>query len=206
MEDVELISVLSEPIKEEIRYHVFVPFFSKSTILRRMCYDNEATMLKAAAAIITEYIAQDDVLFSEGNSTQMVWCIEEGTMSYSCAKRDVNHCGDKDEQFLETTVSAGTWISEPAFWFPWIHRGQLRAFSECRLMELNIETFGQLVSESFESWRTCSAFAAKVLGSLNGPAGMEVTDISLSAQSEVDGAKTGWAKSQLSRSRVGPAS
>jgi len=189
MEDVELCNALSEPMKAEIRYHLFEPFFRNSTIMGRLCMRVSTTMLKfttVGAAISTKYIAEDDVLFSQGIPTEMIWCLEEGSMQYKWVRSAVSSMedafdsdSDNEPEGRESLldVSVRDWISEVALWTAWVHVGELRAVSECRLLEVRVSAFAEIMKNNWEAWTICKTHARRYVEDLNGPNGSNITDI-----------------------------
>lgn len=141
---VELLKLVSEPLKMELQYEIKMPKMRVHPLwrifetndppgLRKICY---------TAAISLHHIKHDVLFFEMESSVQslggprMFFTIE-GEMEY------IRH------DFLPETVTKDAWVAEGSLWVSeWIHCGTLRTLSQCRTIAVTAGDFQALTSES----------------------------------------------------------
>jgi len=140
-ESVELLSVVSEPLKIEMHFSMYTsimrchPFFCDFIhegphIMRRVCHLAVSSLLLSAG----------DVVFSRGEELQepKMYFVWKGTMTY------ISGYGDG------TPVRERSWIAEAVLWTHWKHRGTLQATSDAKLAALDARSFHDIVRRQKE--------------------------------------------------------
>merc|ERR1719336_2019878 len=93
-----------------------------------------------------------DTVFNAGEEPMQpkMYFVRSGTLEYV----HITGCSDH--------VSPGMWLAEPVLWVTWMHRGLLKASSECVLLELDAKTFqgivGRFEHPTFSPWHYAHAF------------------------------------------------
>jgi len=131
--DVELLTVLSKPLRVELDYEVhsrvlkWHPFFrlydSRNPVgMRQVCH----------AAVSRLFLTKDDMLFSDGEipADPRMFFIVRGSCFYRTRGDQV------------TTLTEGDWACEPVLWTTgWTMHGQMVACTDTSLLCIHAETF-----------------------------------------------------------------
>jgi hypothetical protein len=152
---VELLSYLSEPLREVLQTDMFKPklvihgFFAllKDSVLAKICSD----------AVGQESLSRDDVLFTAGSAADSMFFISTGLLQYE------SHVGKrkKDE------VPAGRCFSEAVLWTQWMHLGRMMSMRESDLVKLNAASFRHIVLEFPVHSSVARTYGAIFLRNLN---------------------------------------
>jgi len=129
--DVELLELISEPLRVELHFEVYSQYLEKHAFFR--CYNlwNPTAMRQLChSAVSVLNFSRGDLLFTDGEAPlrPRMYFVMSGTLSYAD--------GTDNESLLASTDSS-SWICELALWFPWTHQGTLRATSNCELLALD---------------------------------------------------------------------
>lgn len=132
--DVELLHIISEPLRMEIHFELYAPILRKHPLFAYML-ENEGssvTIRKVShSAVNTTILSTGDVLFTDGE-------VKDPAEMYFVTKGDIRY---KHLNNGTTYLSVGDWIAEPVLWLQWTHRGNLKAWSECELLALDANAF-----------------------------------------------------------------
>lgn len=135
--DVQLLSLLSDPLKEELAYHTFSSQLGGHPLFQA-CDERTRVFSKA---LVSTSAARDDNVFSCGQQATSMYFVGRGMLEYV-----VGEFEDADpsprQAALELLVE-GQWISEPVLWAPWIHLGDLVSLQMSQLIAVNAEKFSQ---------------------------------------------------------------
>lgn len=129
-EAVELLTVVSNPLRVELDYELYADVFRTHPMfndigseapqaLRRVCHFGCSMLLLDAT----------DVAFSEG---------EAGTAMYFIVKGELDYVGEQ--------VGPGSWAAEAGLWTTWVHRGTLLSIGDVKIVTLQVQTFQDIVS------------------------------------------------------------
>merc|ERR1712107_454534 len=138
---VELLSLVSEPLRIELHYEMYTPVFNSHPFFQ--CYSllySSALRQACHQAIALCSLHSGDVLFTSGQMPDepRMFFIMSGHMHYM------------KEGKMETLVEEGEWACEAAIWTPWVYRGVLRAKEACTILALDSHKF-QNIACSFIS-------------------------------------------------------
>jgi len=129
---VELLTLISEPLRSEIHYEVHSPMLMRHPFFFLYNRKNPAGIRQIChTTISTLYLSRGDVLFSEFEvpAAPKMFFVCSGRLAYS--QGIVEH----------HKVFAKQWLSEAALWTTWAHRGLLQARVECRLLTMDAHRF-----------------------------------------------------------------
>jgi len=137
-ESVDLLHVVSEPLKIEMHYEMFSrvlshhPFFADflregNQLMRRVCHLCMSMLL----------LDNGDVLFVLGDepSEGKMYFVFSGTFEYTDKWNEVRAVTEKQ------------WVSEPALWANWKHQGTLEATSDAKMAVIESEPFQEVCSQ-----------------------------------------------------------
>jgi len=159
---VELLSVVSEPLRAEMHFAMYTgvlswhPFFADCIaeaphMMRRICHYAMATML----------LCSGDVLFSFGEepANPKMYFIQKGTLTY------IRHGTD-------TMIQEPSWVAEAVLWTCWKHQGTLMAASDAKVATLDAKAFLDIARHScLGAWHHAvdpRCYAAEFVEALNG--------------------------------------
>lgn len=136
---VELLTVLSQPLRVELAYEVHGPVLQWHPFFRVYNKMSPAGLRQIChAAVQRLFLTKDDVLFNDGEmpaQPRMFWLVS-GELEYK------RKCRPPE------TVQAGEWISEPVLWtLSWFHHGGMSACCECNLLCLIADQFQQITKQ-----------------------------------------------------------
>eukprot|EP00931_Biecheleriopsis_adriatica_P049698 TRINITY_DN28753_c0_g1_i1.p1 TRINITY_DN28753_c0_g1~~TRINITY_DN28753_c0_g1_i1.p1 ORF type:complete len:995 (+),score=148.19 TRINITY_DN28753_c0_g1_i1:51-3035(+) len=134
---VELLSVISEPLKAEIHYEVHSPLLTRHPFFRMYNFINPVGVRHICHTTIHQVsLSRGDMLFAEFEvpSQAKMYFIVSGLLSYSRGVMDMVKVGPKQ------------WVAEPALWTVWAHRGSLQARSESQLTALDAQRFVNIMT------------------------------------------------------------
>jgi len=86
-----------------------------------------------------------------------MYVIISGQVQYICAST----------QPQRQTLHSGRWVSEAALWTGWVHRGELRATSDCLLFALDASGFAKVISSHKSAHAFAAQYARKFVEGLN---------------------------------------
>lgn len=153
-EDVELLSLLSEPLMVEIHYEMNSHVITQHPFFRRYNHtEPQAVQSICHSGIFVDRLTRGDILFTQGQDSMAMLFAMRGTLLYM--KDAAGASGGNSEQggsgsFLSDMmhkVEHGMWVCEPVLWMPWVHEGTLRAASNCTVMALSAEKFREFAQK-----------------------------------------------------------
>lgn len=160
-ESVELLSVVSEPLKVEMHYQMYSPillhhpFFSDAIseaplVIQRVCHN----------ALSTLQLSAGDVVFTAGE-------IPADPHMYFCSAGVLEYCKPDEEAVL---ITEKMWVSEAALWTSWRHQGQLVATGEVKVAAIDAQAFTDICRRWMKKSKgtfTPKTYAAKFVEQLN---------------------------------------
>jgi len=148
---------------EELRLPPFSahPFFvnlrnGHPHLVRRLCQEALMPMLKA----------EGEMVFFAGELCSRMYVIINGRAQYvaSVQQQDSTNSGPA---LVKRVLHGGQWLSEAALWTSWVHRGDLRALTDCLFFALDASVFARVISAHKSAHSFAAAYARKFVEGLN---------------------------------------
>lgn len=181
---VELIEVLSEPLRAELHYYMYLEFFELQPLLRVFCTKHVTTMHRVAAcALSIEVLAAGDTLFVQRTLSDATRCVEAGVSQYRRRRRQqtVAHAHTTESQLPSDSawevVERGQWICGAAIFCAWMHVGTLRALTDGRVIRIDSASFSRSVQNDMQPWKAASDHATSFVRRLNSTQRRELSDL-----------------------------
>lgn len=160
-ESVELLSVVSEPLKVEMHQSMYGqilaahPFFQDyfvegPQVMRRVCH----------MAMSMMQLAYRDVVFTRGEmppEPKMYFCVS-GVLEYTDSYQEME------------LVTEKMWVAEAAIWTTWKHQGNLVATNDVKLAVLDAQVFGDICRRWMKKMKSTfnpKLYACQFVESLN---------------------------------------
>jgi len=175
---VPLLSLLSEQLYDSLQCEIHVPILSKHPLFRRMALlpvKVMETVLKGSVSSVE--LARMDVLFNAGDPCGKMYFFLEGELVYQGISEAA---ADPYQRSNGAGVHVGRddWACEPTLWTPWVHVGEMRAVTECRVLALDAICFSEGVRLTHrQSWSLAQRYGAAFLDMLNSLALSNITDL-----------------------------
>jgi len=153
---VELMALISDPLRSEIRYEVFSPMIILHPFFHLYNWVNPVGVRHIChTAVKSVSLSRGDVIFSEFEVpvSPRMFFVTSGRMVYV-------RCTESQQR-----VQARQWVAEAVLWTRWAHRGTLRALTECRLLSMDAQHVASIMS----TFPTCHGlnYAMKFVAGLN---------------------------------------
>merc|ERR1712107_213298 len=146
---VELLNVISRPLRMELDYEVHGPILNWHPFFRFYSEVNFVSMHQVChTALSRSSLMRGDILFHDGEipAEPKMYFVLSGELQYRRRGKEVQKVEQK------------AWISEPVLWVDqWAHHGGFMGKSSCNLLCLNAKTF-QFVAMQY---RTAMFFPAQ---------------------------------------------
>lgn len=141
--DVELLSLLSQPLRMELRYTIIWPVFRAHPFFSRF----EQTSIQATRQLCMKSIEEipmsvGDTIFSNGEASHGMYFIVSGQCLYQLAQRGGLRSNADDNEICKV----GKWLAELALWCNWVHKGELLSTVQGRCMRMKEEPFANVVA------------------------------------------------------------
>jgi len=148
---------------EEMRVPAFSahPFFvnlraKHPHLVRELCHEAMQPMLKAP----------DEIVFCAGEVCSRMYVVISGHVQY-CANVQQRDAAGSAPALVRRTLHGGKWLSEAALWTGWVHRGELRAVTDCLLFALDASGFARVISSHKSAHAFAAAYARRFVEGLN---------------------------------------
>eukprot|EP00932_Pfiesteria_piscicida_P011897 SRR837773.23152.p1 GENE.SRR837773.23152~~SRR837773.23152.p1 ORF type:complete len:360 (-),score=83.37 SRR837773.23152:16-1068(-) len=126
-------------------------------LVRELCHEALHPLLKAP----------DDVIFMAGEVCSKMYVIISGHVQYSATVPQRDAPAGAMPTIVKRTLRGGQWLSEAALWTSWVHRGELRAVTDCLLFALDASGFARVISSHKSAHNYAAAYARKFVEGLN---------------------------------------
>jgi hypothetical protein len=156
---VELLRLVSEPLREQLHAEVYGPTLSAHPFFNHIQEQCSHAIHQLCHTAISEMsFSQDDVLFSRGDisSCPKMLFVTGGELAYFSQEMSRPH-----------RVMPGDWACEAALWTEWIHHGQLLAKSSCGLVGLGAQEFQEVMFQSHTTGLELKTYAVGFLKLIN---------------------------------------
>jgi len=137
---VELLSIISEPLRVELHFELYSPVLAVHPFFRCFIDACPQVMKKVCHKAMSQLLVSNgDIVFMPGEvpSPPRMIVVCSGELSYTYVTGAIAY------------VQAGQWLSEAVLWVPWTHQGMLKATKDCRLCILDAHKFFQ-ITENFD--------------------------------------------------------
>mmetsp|Transcript_71258 Transcript_71258/g.196724 ORF Transcript_71258/g.196724 Transcript_71258/m.196724 type:complete len:915 (+) Transcript_71258:821-3565(+) len=171
---VELLGMISEPLRVELHFELYAPVVSVHPFFRCFTEACPQVMKKVCHAAMSQLLVSNgDVVFMLGEvpSPPQMFIVCSGELSYHYVTGAVAY------------VEAGQWISEATLWTSWTHQGMLKAASDCRLCLLDAQKFLEF-AETFDHDFDLRSYARTFVECMNN-GGIDVSDLPFNEDAEV---------------------
>lgn len=174
-QDVELLSLVSQPLRIELHFEVNMPWLSKHPFFELLSERLPELMRKVCHSAITSLsISKGDLLFSQGvNNAQHMYFLVVGKLLYV----QTNVQDDVIFGHKRASVSLGDWACEAVLWTAWSHFGSMRAKTESQLLVLTSKDFRSIASDFKALLPFASNYGTSFVRSLNRTASSELSDL-----------------------------
>jgi len=187
---VDLLQVVSEPLRVELHYEVYLPMFAPHPFFA--CYSEECPQVMRGVchrAMSMAIVSRGDVVFYTGEipANPKMFMVCTGVLKYTGA--------------VTRSVVEKEWISEACLWTEWIHRGELVAHKDCRLGLLDAQSFQHTVSQFHRQSFDVKAYAEEFVNELNSQM-PNISDLMDDMGEDEDGRKTGVKRPSVKREKT----
>jgi len=179
-EDVELLDLLSKPLREEVQSFLHSKSLQVHPFLKLISLANVRLMRKLSTeAVEKQSFSAKDVIFMTGERIDKMSFVVWGKLGYERKglKQAVEMGGSET---LTKVVQRGNWFCEPALWTKWHGRGTMTAQEESELLELKGPEFRQLlISHNSAAWASyVRKYAEAIVEDLSGLAAADSLEAS----------------------------
>lgn len=146
-EDVELLKLISEPLRVDIHFEIHHAFVNSHPVFSHYCHVSFRDMQQVChKAVSVFHFSKGDILFSPGELPMLpeLLHIQSGTCNYTYDRASSHTLSN----MVKNELSIGDWVNEPALWVAWVYRGLLQASQDCQIMSLNGEVLMDLCDKS----------------------------------------------------------
>jgi hypothetical protein len=199
--DVGLLSLLSEPLREELKHETF----SSHIALHPLFMQLNDKMRVFVRAINCTLLARHDPIFASGDNAVAVYFAIQGTLEYTpCVFEDFEQemdvlqkataadglevnmgntltenmsDGEEDEDGPSEDVEINQWVGEAVLWCPWLHLGELRTQTESQIISIDFDGFAEAVGSNRPLWLAVQKYAERFIQALNAVDQRDLTDI-----------------------------
>jgi len=166
--DVNLLMLLSAPLKEEVKAEALGPGVSVHPLFE-VLQDSVRGFFNSLTVLD---IAHGDLVFSYGEESREMYFVTSGVLLYERAKVvDLDEDGDLDDEGADAldgeNLRRGGWACEPCLWTVWYHRGYLSATNDCTLIGAEAERFSIAVKACRLTWENVRQYAVAFVGLMN---------------------------------------
>uniref|UniRef100_A0A7S1AEY5 Cyclic nucleotide-binding domain-containing protein n=1 Tax=Noctiluca scintillans TaxID=2966 RepID=A0A7S1AEY5_NOCSC len=133
---VELLLLISEPLRTEIHYEVHAPVLTMHPFFRLYNSVNPSGVRHICHNVISQVsLSRGDVVFAELEVpvSPQIYFITRGELSYH------------QEVSVPERVGQDMWVAEAVLWTTWTHRGTLQVLTDCRMLALDAARFANLM-------------------------------------------------------------
>jgi len=154
---VELLSIISEPLRVELHFELYAPVLSVHPFFNVLIETCPQVVKKVCHTAMSQLlVSAGDVVFMPGEVPHppQMFIVCSGELSYHYMSGSLAY------------VEAGQWLAEGTLWTNWIHQGMLKAASDCRLVRLDASKFVSL-TENFDVDFDIRSYAKSFVKSMN---------------------------------------
>eukprot|EP00928_Gymnodinium_smaydae_P096857 TRINITY_DN8638_c2_g2_i1.p1 TRINITY_DN8638_c2_g2~~TRINITY_DN8638_c2_g2_i1.p1 ORF type:complete len:754 (-),score=155.28 TRINITY_DN8638_c2_g2_i1:83-2344(-) len=165
--DIRILNLLSDPLRNELYYHINFNHVSGHPLFRFLCSEMEVFMHRLCAVMRTYYLAAEDIIFHESETAHKMYFFINGNVDYL----------GSDGVVLEPPLAPSEWLCEAALWTQWRHCGELSVIAESEFVDIDADAFAKGVSKSVNFWKCISVYAERFVAHLNNNAEAASSDV-----------------------------
>merc|ERR1711879_505062 len=143
-EDVVLLTLLSEPLKEELKYGSLAPYLRLHPLMNELGEHGKVITKSLGATSL----ARGDFFFQCGEAGLLMLFITDGKLLYTKGEPLDASIPMNAHSILAIerhAVGECEWISEAVLWTTWVHLGDLEAQTEAQTVTIEAHAFGKAV-------------------------------------------------------------
>lgn len=178
--DIFLLSLLSEPLKEELRHEILKQHVAVHPLFKV----GMNTTRSFSKSLSESSLASGDVLFSCSEEAKSMVFVSNGTMEYTIGRLErpdgmtspESKISGNTRKFSQS-VHRLQYVSEPVLWCTWLHVGDMIAITESSVVSVDSGAFGQSLSNNQPVWTAVKRYARKYVNELNRVPKEDLTDL-----------------------------
>jgi hypothetical protein len=171
--DVELIALLSEPLRMALHLEVHSGVLENRPFFAFYNEENPMALRKVCPTCIDEFsLSLGDLLFRHGD------CSDRMFFAKGSRGTALHYHAWTGGRFLDESVYTGSWLSEATLWVSdWVHLGEAICAQRCSLLALRASAFHDVVQSSRSMKVRPSRYADVFVKHLNAPGDGQMTDL-----------------------------
>lgn len=182
--DVQLLALLSEPLREEVKYETFAEHMSCHPLFlsfgdKKRCFSK---------AISCSPLARGDLLFTAGLLAKNLFFVSSGMLEYmrttsfapgdTFSRRGTGSSKlSRASNFDPDIVLEGGWAGEAALWTQWLHVGDMRSLEDSSVLIIDAEKFAVHIQCDRPLYLAVQKYAQLFVLELNSVDEKHVTDL-----------------------------
>eukprot|EP00928_Gymnodinium_smaydae_P065483 TRINITY_DN4861_c0_g1_i8.p1 TRINITY_DN4861_c0_g1~~TRINITY_DN4861_c0_g1_i8.p1 ORF type:complete len:722 (-),score=157.78 TRINITY_DN4861_c0_g1_i8:83-2248(-) len=203
---VALLSIVSEPLRVEIHYEMHSVLLKCHLAFQMYDMNCPRGMRKVChSATDMLYVSSGDVIFAprEISRDPKMFFVRSGNLTYTAAPAST--CAGKATMVRTSgpastqSVTANTFVSEPALWTTWRHCGELKAEADSCLMVLRTERFAETIREFDQEDFNWHSYAYKFVTELNNLEEHQLSDLHIFREKALLGVDAGRRSTSATR-------
>lgn len=162
--DIELLHLISEPLRMEIHFELYNPILEAHPLFRRMRDESPASNRRVChSAVCTCFMWPGDIVFVDGEVKQNpeMYFVMNGQLEYASENID-------RAEVEVAKVEIGVWVAEPVLWCNWVHQGVFKARKQCELLALSANAFCEIAAQLRNPNLNLGTYAMDYVGLLGG--------------------------------------
>ncbi|CAE7251123.1 unnamed protein product [Symbiodinium sp. CCMP2592] len=161
--NVPLLELLSPSLRGELEMAKYEKAMRKLPFLSQLLLTDDLAVLQVVQTLAVHAIqdvaaASKDVIFLAGNKANAAYLKLNGSLTYFTMDSEAEIIENLGEE-KQKKVEEHCWISEICLWASWAYQGDLVADDVSRLIVLNADAFGQIISQSESTHKTAIRYA-----------------------------------------------
>lgn len=135
--DVELLSLVPDTMKMQLRLQIFEPCILTQPLFRFLLRLVPSWGADFARTLEEHFVQAPDILFSVGQRAGGALHLMHGRVEYTL--------DDDGDDMLSRSVNPGMWFSLAALWIEWRHVGKANVSMDCRMLHVSAESLSMAV-------------------------------------------------------------
>mmetsp|Transcript_11579 Transcript_11579/g.26950 ORF Transcript_11579/g.26950 Transcript_11579/m.26950 type:complete len:750 (+) Transcript_11579:132-2381(+) len=170
-EEVELLNLLSKPLRQEVHSYTKLATLKQHPFLRRLSHGHAALMHKICTEAVSEVVfSKGDLIFTVGEATEKMSIIVTGVLGYSKAARPDIEGVEKSNPapWSNLRLTENQCFCEPAIWVKkWHCRGTMTAEDDSQILDLSSHAFQRAIASHHIASRFACRYAVAFIDDLN---------------------------------------
>mmetsp|Transcript_5303 Transcript_5303/g.10130 ORF Transcript_5303/g.10130 Transcript_5303/m.10130 type:complete len:359 (+) Transcript_5303:3-1079(+) len=142
--DVVLLQLLSEPLREELKYETFSAHLCRHPLFCR-CEHRTRCFSKSLQAFS---YARGDVLFTAGQQAKAMLFVTTGMLEYTLGEQESEEVSlSCKKPSAPEVVLEEQWVCEAVLWTPWLHLGDCESMQVTQSISVEAQRFGEAIQD-----------------------------------------------------------